>query len=426
MFSFNALTRAAACAVLTGTLIWPAPSLAADAAATAPALTLSEALERAARNHPSLARFPHRLQAADALRDQAGRRRNPELGLEVENVFGSGALGGTDAAEYTLSLSQVLETGGKRGLRTGLADAERAAVRDEQRRAELDVVAETARRFVAVVEAQQLLELARERMALADRAYAQVATRVEAGRTSVAERHKARVAVLEARLAAQGIQRELDSARRELMAMFGEPPVAFGEARGDLFTLAAIPELSTLEARLLDGPDLARYANAQRRAEAEVALARSVARQDITVGGGVRRFQATGDTAFTLGLSMPLGIADRNQGNVAAARARLDELGVERDAARIELHTLLAVAWDRLASSRDRAVALRGEVATEAEQALAVTEQGYAAGRLSWLELSDAQQLLLGVRSEAIHAAAEHHRIRIELERLTGRAIDAP
>ncbi|MEQ8737202.1 MAG: TolC family protein, partial [Hoeflea sp.] len=58
--------------------------------------------------------------ATEAIGERAAEARqasflpNPELGLEVENVFGSGPYSGVDEADITLGVSQLIETGGKR------------------------------------------------------------------------------------------------------------------------------------------------------------------------------------------------------------------------------------------------------------------------------------------------------------------------
>ena len=62
--------------------------------------------------------------AARALVDQARLRPNPEIAFEAENIAGSGAFSGLQATEYTLSLSQRLELGGKQGARVRAAQAE--------------------------------------------------------------------------------------------------------------------------------------------------------------------------------------------------------------------------------------------------------------------------------------------------------------
>jgi cobalt-zinc-cadmium efflux system outer membrane protein len=66
-----------------------------------------------------------------------------------------------------------------------------------------------------------------------------------------------------------------------------------------------------------------------------------------------------------------------------------------------------------------RAETLRGEALPQAQTALAQTQSGYDRGRFSFLELATAQQEVLEVRAAAIAAAADYHRLRAELERLT-------
>ena len=48
---------------------------------------------------------------------QAGLRPNPELGLDIENPTGSGSYKSADQMENTLTLSQLIELGGKRPAR---------------------------------------------------------------------------------------------------------------------------------------------------------------------------------------------------------------------------------------------------------------------------------------------------------------------
>ena len=51
-------------------------------------------------------------------------------------------------------------------------------------------------------------------------------------------------------------------------------------------------------------------------------------------------------------------------------------------------------------------------------------EKGYAAGRYSFLELTEAQNTLIESRLEAIMTAADYHRYQIELDRLTGAGLN--
>ena len=53
-------------------------------------------------------------------------------------------------------------------------------------------------------------------------------------------------------------------------------------------------------------------------------------------------------------------------------------------------------------------------------------EKGYGVGRYSFLELTEAQSALLNSRLEAVMAAANYHRYRTEIDRLTGAHIAQP
>ena len=85
------------------------------------ALTLDRAVELALQRNPELAASAWDLVAGQARVTQANLRPNPGLAVDLENFAGRGALQGTDALEATLSLSQVIELGDKRGRRVTAA-----------------------------------------------------------------------------------------------------------------------------------------------------------------------------------------------------------------------------------------------------------------------------------------------------------------
>ncbi|MGH8458739.1 MAG: TolC family protein, partial [Nevskiales bacterium] len=74
-------------------------------------LTLREAVQQSLKRNPDLKVFGFSLRAQDARALQAKLRPAPELSVEVENILGSGETKGTDAAEATFALSQVIELG---------------------------------------------------------------------------------------------------------------------------------------------------------------------------------------------------------------------------------------------------------------------------------------------------------------------------
>jgi cobalt-zinc-cadmium efflux system outer membrane protein len=103
-----------------------------------------------ARN-PDLTASGYELKAADARITQARLRPNPEVSVQLDNLAVGGAARGTEVLGSTLSLSQVIEMGGKRDRRTDVAGMDRDLVGVERQAQQLDVLAEVARRFITLV-----------------------------------------------------------------------------------------------------------------------------------------------------------------------------------------------------------------------------------------------------------------------------------
>jgi cobalt-zinc-cadmium efflux system outer membrane protein len=407
---------------LCACLIFAASSVAG--AAEAPPLTLHDAIERALAGNPDLQGRAFALRAAEGRVEQAGLRPNPELSLALENFAGSGATQGADVLESTLSLSQVIELGDKRGHRVGVASAERESVVLEQQGRQLDVLAEVAQRFIAVVAAQEQLSLAGQVEALTQSTLDAMDRRVQAARSPQAERSRAAIARIRARLDRQRAEQTLQSARLQLAALWGSGDWQFGDAQADLYAVPAI-EFATLAGRIHRNPDLLRLATEGRLREAEQRLAQAQRRPNLQVGAGVRRFEDSGDSAFVAALSIPLPAFDRNQGAITEARAQSELNAIQRRAAEARARATLRALHQEFVVARQEAEALRTEVVPQAERALVQTESVFTRGRYSYLELVNAQRELMDARRAAIDAAADAHRLVAELERLTAEPLIA-
>jgi len=382
-------------------------------------LTLALAIETALRRNPDLQASSYEIAAAQARRTQAGLRPNPDLSVDFENFAGGGEFGGADRLETTLSLSQVIELGGKRSLRQAVGDADVDLAGIEQRARELDVLAEVTRHFVEVVAAQQQLDLARESVELTRKTLEAISVRVEAARSPVAERSRAQIALTRARLDEQRAQGELRSSRYALAAILGDEDPTFVAAKADLFALDTLAPFNRLAAQIERSPDFLRFASDARLRDAELRLAQAQARPNLALSLGVRRFEETDDAALVAGFSMPLPVADRNQGNIRQARIRITQSQAQRQAAFARARATLHGLYQQLLTSQAQTEALRSEAVPQARTALEQVQYGYERGRFSFVELADAQRELLGLQEAAITSATDYHRLRAEIERLT-------
>ncbi|MGE0290608.1 MAG: TolC family protein [Bradyrhizobium sp.] len=173
-------------------------------------------------------------------------------------------------------------------------------------------------------------------------------------------------------------------------------------------------------ARLANNPDLARLDAVIAQRRADLALQRANAVPDITLQGGVRRFQEGRETAFVAGVSVPLPFNDRNQGGIARANADLTRAEADAERGRQTLAVSL-IATERSLELAWRAVqSLRRTALPAASQAAGFASRGYAEGKFGFLEVLDAQRALFDTRAQLNDALREFHTRRAEVERLRG------
>lgn len=389
-------------------------------------LTLAQAIDGALHSNPDLKASAYELRAAQARIVQAGLRPNPELQGEFENFAGTGSVSGTRALETTLSLSQVIELGGKRRLRVSAAESELGAATIEQRSAQLDLLAEVADRFIEVVIAQERLRFAGDAVRIQRESLDAIGRRVKAGRSPEAERSRARIALTRAQIEQAQAQSQLRAARFALSALWGADQPTFTTATAELFRLPPLQSFEMLAQRVDTSADILQFASRSRLREAELALARAQARPNLTLSVGVRRLEESDEGALVAGFSMPLPVSDRNQGAIREAQIRVEQNEALREAATLKLRASLGALYQELQASRVRVETLRSDAIPQAQLALDQTRSGYERGRFSFLELTSAQQDLLELQSAAIDAAGDYHRLLAQLERVTSAPLTAP
>jgi cobalt-zinc-cadmium efflux system outer membrane protein len=397
-----------------------------DAHATPPVseprgvIGLRDALAAALLANPDLGAAAWDVRAREARALQAGALPNPTFDTELEDFGGSGERRGWHSAQTTLSLSQLVELGGKRAKRRRAAELEQQLGGWDYEQRRLDVLTRTTQEFVDVLALQERLAVARDDARIAAHTVSVVAGHVRMGAVPVTEQARAEVASARAQLAAEVALRDLAAARSELAAMWGATAPTFDAVQGDLDRLVPPPSPDRLREHLTANPDLARWDTeiATHRARLDLELASRV--PDVTVSIGGRHFAESEDTALVAGFSVPLPLFDRNQGNVLAARRALSEAEFERRSAATGLSARLSSVLEKLRTDFERARALRDRILPAAERARRGADEAYAKGLFRLVEVLDAQRVLADLRNEYLEAAAAYHQDAAELERLTG------
>ena len=404
--------------ILIGLILCGQFSLA-QAEATNNALTLNTALKRALEQNPSLKVFDFRNIALGGQLETANLKPAYELGLETENFSGSDELSGFDGAELTVSLSSVLEMGDKRAARRGIVSNGRSVL-DAQRQVEsLALLGEVTRRYVDVLTAQEQVSLAKEADELASQTLNIVAKRANAGATPDAEVKRAQAAASQAQLTLLSTQQQLEYLKVSLAALWGETSPNFAKIDGDLFHFGADVEFEMLYAKVEKNPAIQIFAAEERLKEAEVRLAKTQSRADISWSVGVRRFQESDNSALVAGFSMPLFSSKRNSGAVSTALAQRNEIFVQKEVALLNMHTQLFRAFHNRKQAILTAKELQNTIIPALEEALKETQAAYQRGRYGYLEYVSARQELLSARRTLIESASSALTYGAEIEQVT-------
>lgn len=403
-------------------LFWMLCVSAAHAAGPEVSLNLGQAIARVLDSNPQLQAADFDTRAAAERIRQHNQSTPYTVGVDLENFVGSGDSSGTRGLETTLSLGRVLELGDKPRRRGDVAELEAGLLRHDQDAQRLDLLAETARRFLTLARAQAERELAQQRVELLQRTERAVAQRVKVGKTPTAELARARTDLARAELALEETEHLLGNGRRQLVVMWGAFEPDFARVQADIQTLDTEPDFATLDQSIERNPAIARLATLERLSAARTLLARTRSRPDPEIGAGVRHLNDSDDVGLVLSLRMSLGSAGRATPYVDEAEALAAREPLLAQDRRLALRVTLYGLHQELQHARDRYEAYRNRILPAAEQALKDYAEGYAAGRYSLLELSAAQATLLEARGESLSAAVEHHAARIEIDRLVGAA----
>jgi cobalt-zinc-cadmium efflux system outer membrane protein len=416
MLSFL-LRSACACAIAP---LWVA-ALSLPAFADSP-ITLQQAVERALERNPDLAAFEYEIQAQQGVLQQSRARPSLEVGLLVENAFGSGRRSDFDAAETTLSLGFAIDRGARqRRIDVATAGSEQLATEKQIQR--LDVAAEAARRFVTVLERQQALDDARNGSRLVEETVKAVQLRVRAAKVPEAEEARASAQLARARLDEEHAEHQLASARVRLAALWGAAKVDFGQAQGELLSPPPLEPFDIVHQRITGNTDFERLVSEKRVREAELRLAQMRAKPPWHVSAGVRRFEDEDDHALVLGITVPLPSRDAAKGAIAEARARSTQVDAQSQALRARLDAELFALYQELNHSYKEVGTLQKDVLPRIQTALEQSRYAYERGRYGYIEWVTAQRELLDVRRALLEASAQLHQFRIEIERLTGTAL---
>ena len=388
---------------------------ALQTAATAPAtpLSLTKAIELALEGSPEVAAATRQWEATEGQVLQGRARPNPELAYSLED-----ARSRTRMQSWQLNLP--VELGGKRAARTKAAEKSREQAQAQLNELKAALRANVAAAYFDVLTAQERLVLAKDSVALAKSSTDTVAKRVAAGKVSPVEESKARVAEAGIRVELAQAASEQRNALSRLFALLGKIEAPFTVLEGKAENLPPVPKLADLQSLISSSPAvvLARIEVDRRKALTDLEQSKRV--PDITVSAGIQRSNETQRNILLFGVSVPLPVFDRNQGNLLEALKLEDKARDELQGATVRLHSEVAQAQERLSTIAAEVQSLRQDVLPGAKSAYDAATIGFENGKFNFLEVLDAQRTYFTAKSQYLKALGEAHRAAADVDRLLG------
>ena len=382
---------------------------------TAPAtpLSLARAIELALEGNPEVAAAKRQWEATEGQVLQGRSRPNPELAYSLEDTRSK-----TRTQSWQLNLP--VELGGKRAARTKAAEKTREQAQAQLSELQATVRANVAAAYFDVLTAQERLVLARDSAALAKSSTDTVSKRVAAGKVSPVEESKARVAEAGVRVELAQAASEQRNALSRLFALLGRIDTPYTVLEGKAENLPSVPSLADLQPLISSAPGVVLARIEVDRREALTALEQSKRVPDVTVSVGMQRSNETQRNVLLFGVSVPLPIFDRNQGNLLEALKLEDKARDELQAASVRLHSEVAQGQERLSTITAEVQSLQQEVLPGAKSAYDAATIGFENGKFNFLEVLDAQRTYFTAKSQYLKALGEAHRAAADIDRLLG------
>lgn len=381
--------------------------------AGAQGLSLDQALDAAFSQNPDFAAIGREIGIAEGERRQAGLIPNPELSWEVEDTR-------RHTSTTTVTLSQALELGGKRGARIEVAEAGQAIARLELERQRNSLRADVIQAFHAALRAQTALELAQQSQALTERGLRVVEGRVRAGQSSPVEATRAQVQLAQAEAAVRRARTERGVANQVLARLTGSAEARFDRLDASNLSPGPAPQAEPLLAKVEQTAEWRLAAAQIERGDASLGSEKAQRIPNLTVSLGSQYSREDRERVNVVGLSMPLPLFDRNQGNILAAARRADQARDLRNAVELRLRSETRSALEQWGTAMGEVQAYDRTILPAAQQAVDTATRGFEMGKFAFLDVLDAQRTLIEARGLYLEALAQATDAQAQVERIYG------
>ncbi len=346
------------------------PDPLAEAASRAP-LSLDMLLASARAHNPTLRAAQSAIAQSAAHAKQAGLLPNPVIGYEGDQIRG-GSYGGGEQGGF---VEQTIPLGGKLGLRRDVYRRQQRTdaltLSAQQQRVEGDIESS----FYAALALQQEIDMRKQLSAIAADAAQTARQLANVGQADAPDVLQSEVEQEQAALDTLTAQHRYIAAFHQLTAIAGQPDLPITRLAGDLSSTPAQPP--SLDTILAQSPAVQRADEAVQVAEAQLHSTRREVIPDLTLRAGeqwnnelVRQNPniPTGAQSFA-SASIDLPLWNRNQGNIAAAQAAVEQAQAEAQRVRLALRHSAAPLVEQYTIAAAQSVRYKSDLLPRAQRA---------------------------------------------------------
>jgi cobalt-zinc-cadmium efflux system outer membrane protein len=189
---------------------------------------------------------------------------------------------------------------------------------------------------------------------------------------------------------------------------------------GELDRMPDLPTRAAVQARLAISPVLEHAQQEVERRKSLVTVEQTKTVPDITFTLGMKRREDVTRDQVMVGLSIPLPVFNRNQGNLLEALKREDKARDELAATKLTLYGDALQILERISARREETELLQKSLLPGAKWAYEAATIGFENGKFSFLEVLDAQRTYFSAKSQYLTAFSALYTAITDLESLLG------
>ena len=360
-------------------------------------VTLDQAIQLAIQHNQALLAARTTVQQSQALEITANLRPNPQLSAiwaylplyRTEEGFLSYL---HDNTEFDLGMSYLKERGQKRQLRLQAAKDGTAVTRSQVEDNERTVKFQVASQFINVQLAESVLDLSRQNLASYQRTVDLGATQFKGGAVSENDFLKIQLQLVQYQTDFHQAQLSRVQALSDLRQLLGHETVPADYTIAGAFDYKPlVVTYEELQAKALaNRPDLRAAQQGVSAANSQYALAKANGKQDVTMEGNYSH--SSGFNTFSVSMSIPLAIFDRNQGEIARTNYAISQARYGLKGINGQVITDVRDAYEGV-QTNDRVVKLYRSGNLEISQKNRdISEYAYQRGATSLLDFLDAER----------------------------------